>query len=110
MRLVKNKFITTWPVEGYKNVIYRITKWGIKTMLALYDPGMAVHLLNKLYAQATDKYGARLQGAIWIGVWSPKGKQVITVTKDYSPKDAIRLLRVGIKNLEGYSLRLKGVI
>jgi len=110
MRLFKNEWLTKWPRDGYKNIVHRITKWGISALYAMYDPGLCTHMLNKAAMRAYGRYDAKLEGGIWVGVWRRGEAQIITVARDYNPEDAVKILKRGIKSLDGSALHVRGVL
>lgn len=115
MRLVKNEFLTGVPLKTKRWFVYKVTKWGLRLLFAMYDPGVASQLVNKIYLQAIAKEGSKLVYDIWVGVFQRKHFMTLTVGKmgGNTPKEieyGIKVLKEAIKSLEGSLIRVKGVL
>ena len=115
MRLFKNEFMGAIPKKTWRSIVQRITRWGLRLMFALYDPGQAMLLMNKVAHAEMEKYNARLIYGVFLGLYKRGGCQMMTVAKQGgNDKENVEftkgLLRDAIDVLDGKKIRVKGVL
>ena len=93
----------------------RVFQWSVKRMYKLHSPGHAHFIMSEAAGKAACGYNSKHLYSVVVSVWLRGETQMLNVTNSggrskEESKLCIKLLKGGIKNLEGTAPYIRNVL